>query len=151
MTDTRSGDLVVTLLGCRPLLVLRPVAGPGLLTFKLVGRCYFHGLDDTTPLLGPLPKDYQIHITHQAGGYGAKYRYKDAITGEITLDDPRLEDLSDTQWEHTSFQSSSSDEPVVIQGFRNKETGKLIDYDPRLEPEILRTKYNVKLQNFRLC
>jgi len=42
-----------------------------------------------------------------------------------------------------------SDPPSDYNFFRNKDTGELINYDPRLEPENLE-KRGVKLERFSL-
>ncbi len=49
-------------------------------------------------------------------------------------DDPRLP--PDDQWEEVKT-TRSQDDPVIFKSLRNKKTGEMVNFDPRLEPNRL--------------
>ncbi|KAJ8069679.1 hypothetical protein OCU04_000107 [Sclerotinia nivalis] len=134
---TQPGDIVSVFLGCDPPMVLRPRADGA---FELVGYCFVYGLNDATSLLGPLPSPWQVQLRrHQNSMFREVYRFFNPATGEVTASDPRLE--SDPVWERVEIESLGRDlgpdDPTICDFFRNKKTGIIINYDPRLLPEAL--------------
>jgi hypothetical protein len=79
------------------------------------------------------------------------YHFFNAETGEHTTEDPRLE--PHPEWERIDLEDLgrdlTGDDPEFCDFFRNKSTGELINYDPRLLPEALKAR-GVQLRNFTL-
>lgn len=65
--------------------------------------------------------------------------FLDLETGEETIEDPRLESLEGSNWERVDHEPTL-DDPEVFDYFRNKETGEVINSDPRLLPEALKAR-----------
>ena len=75
-------------------------------------------------------------------------RFLNTKTQEVNVEDPRLHSDDRGNWERTT-KLLDGDDPTNYDFFRNKETGDLINYDPRLEPERLEEK-GVKPEWFSL-
>ena len=75
-------------------------------------------------------------------------RFLNTETQEVSAEDPRLcgDDLDG--WERTT-KLLDGDYPINYDFFRHKDTGEVINYDLRLEPEKLE-KRGVKLEWFSL-
>ena len=58
-------------------------------------------------------------------------------TGETTAEDPRLGRLA--KWDRIE-RVVDWDDSMQYDFFKHKETGEVINYDPRLEPEALEAK-----------
>lgn len=135
---TIPGDIICVLLGCDQAVVLRPVADS---SYEIVGNCFVYGLHDATALLGPLPRPWQRHVTrHPQNAWRDIHRFINLETGELTYDDPRLDDLED--WVRIPVAEALgrellSDNPVLVSFFRNIRTGEIINSDPRLRPSDL--------------
>jgi hypothetical protein len=127
------GDHVVVLLGSSSPLVLRPQK-TGL---QLIGECFIDGLTDTTSFLGPLPHPWKV-----VGGWGRNERYRfhylNVETSESTLEDPRLTPFG-SDWERIDYEPDGND-PEFHDFFRHKITGKIMNSNPRLLPEMLLEK-----------
>lgn len=52
------------------------------------------------------------------------------------------------EWEEFE-RERNQDDPPIVRSFRNKETGDMVGFDPRMTPECLKQK-GVKLEVFRL-
>jgi hypothetical protein len=127
------GDMIVVLLGFDKPVILREAYSD---RFRVIGPCFVHGLDDANALLGPLPKPWKVQISD---GYVNRdqYRYFNEETGETTLEDPRLEPIND--WERINHEPEA-DEPETYDYFRNRETGFIMNSDPRMSPEALEAR-----------
>ncbi|KAI1144510.1 HET-domain-containing protein [Hypoxylon sp. FL0543] len=119
------GDVVCVILGCSTPLLLRPL-GNG--EFRLVGPCFVAGLANGEGLLGPLPENIRVVIAIDEDGK-EEIAFKDALSGEIFHEDPRLKSL-----------------PVDLTDFRQR-----LSEDPNsliyIEPKILR-EHGVDLEYF---
>lgn len=139
--DTRPGDVVAIFLGCSNPLVLRLEQG----RYSIVGESFVYGLDDAAKLLGPLPEPWQVIYKRLSRSRFLHYFFHPR-TGETTCEDPRLEPLQ--KWLRTD-REPDGDDPIHFDFFENRETGIVVNYDPRLEPEALE-KRGVQLENFVL-
>lgn len=138
------GDSICLLLGTYAPTVLRETP---LGTYQVVGECYVHGLSDAVGMLGPVPHGWQaIHKADTAGKMTPCFL--NLSNGTHTRDDPRLCPLPE-EWEQLPFERLD-DDPVVFHKFKKRETGELINYDPRLSPQLLESQ-GVKLVKFNLC
>jgi hypothetical protein len=142
--DTRLGDVLAVFLGCPNALLLRPTErSPG--HFSVVGECFVYGLHDAIPLLGPLPQPWR-GIAAWVHGDRRVIRFLNTKTKEKTMEDPRLE--PSPEWERIE-RELDRDDPTLYDFFRHKETGEIINYDPRLEPDKLEAE-GVELTWFSL-
>jgi len=145
-SDTRVGDIIAILLGCSTPLALRPSSRePD--HYTVVGECFVYGVQDGNMLLGPLPSPW-VGMAAWAEGDRRVLRFLNTDTQEVSIEDPRLSVDDLEGWERTA-KLVDGDDPTNYDFFRNKETGELINYDPRLEPEKLE-KRGVKLEWFSL-
>ncbi|RDL38024.1 uncharacterized protein BP5553_05457 [Venustampulla echinocandica] len=141
--SAKPGDWVCLLLGCDAAILLRQNATEN---FQVVGACGIHGLSDSASLLGPLPKPWKVEIVSYSSIL-PNYQFVNAVTGEVTLEDPRLEPLPE-EWER--FESPwTPDDPEFFQRFRNRTNGEEINSDPRIFPEALKAR-GVPLRTFQL-
>ncbi|KAK1573798.1 heterokaryon incompatibility protein [Colletotrichum navitas] len=139
--NTQLGDIVAVPLGCPNALILRPRGTDADAkdereksnTFSVIGECFVYGLEDAVSLLGPLPKPW---IGIAAWGIGDRrfLNFVNTETKERTAEDPRLLPLD--EWERFN-KSPTPDDPTLFDFFRHKSTGKVVNYDPRLEPQAL--------------
>jgi hypothetical protein len=142
--------MIVALLGCDSPMVLRKQPD-GL--FKIIGECFVYGLNDANALLGPLPKPWSVtincdfcgHLLTREGGKRT-FRFFNPDTEEHTYEDPRLPPLED--WSRINHTSEPA-VPEIHEFFQHKETGQIMDPDPRLLPEAL-TARGVQLETFSL-
>ena len=139
-----SGDTICLILGCKSPMVLRRSE---LGKFSVVGECYVHGLEDGASILGPLPSDYRLRIDKPSSGFESTYSFENLETGVVEQHDPRLGLLS-SEWEHCP-RERHQDDPHCFGCFRNKVSGEVINYDPRLSPDALRER-GVRLQDIDL-
>lgn len=105
-----------------------------------------HGLSDSVGILGPIPNGWKAIIKGDALGRQTQ-RFVRISDHEETLDDPRLP-LLPSNWERIMYERGP-DDPTVFERFRNLETDEIVNYDPRLVPEVLET-LGVELQPFEL-
>jgi len=105
-----------------------------------------YGLHDGIRLLGPLPRPWRVR-----GGPTKTdrptFRFFNAETDESTTEDPRLGPLA-ACWKRIE-RDLRGDDPIHCDFFRNTQTGEIINYDPRLEPEMLESR-GVELTTFSL-
>ena len=96
-------------------------------------------------LLGPLPKPWAPKREFDPVNQLWEQRFYDTEQREAVdaKNDPRLEPVPD-QWE-----CLENDAPFLFQKWKNKETGEIINSDPRLLPQAL-IERGVKLQTFAL-
>lgn len=121
--------------------ILRPASNG---TFKVIGHSYIHGIMHGEALLGPVPKPWTPRRRmNWRGGHEACFKH--TVTEEIVgmTEDPRLYVVSE-EWERLD-----NDDPHRIQKWKNKETGEIINSDPRLLPNAL-IERGVRLQTFTL-
>ncbi|KAK0654182.1 heterokaryon incompatibility protein-domain-containing protein [Cercophora samala] len=140
----RSGDTIAVLLGFDAPVVLRD-AGDG--KYHFVGESMVWGLHDATALLGPLPPGWSVQVMLDQNGHQNVYRYFNSNTNHTADDDPRLDPLP-SEWERVS-NDRTLDDPDYFDRFRNKTTGEVVNFDPRMSVEALRQR-GVALTTFAL-
>lgn len=143
------GDVICVVLGCDFPVLLRPSEDN---TWKFLSDCYVWDLEATQGLLGPLPSLWQAQLFYDPVTEHRSYtRYHNPETGELTVEDPRLEPL--VGWQRVSVEELgrdlTGDDPEVYDFFRNMEDGRIVNSDPRLEPEALKSR-GVNLETFVL-
>lgn len=99
----------------------------------MIGESFVYGLDDAIKLLGPLPEPWRV-ITRTASRASHLHYFFDPRTGDTTREDPRLGPLCN--WSRVDGESDG-DDPIHFDFFEYEDTGVVIDYDLRLEPEML--------------
>jgi hypothetical protein len=105
-----------------------------------------HGLSDAVGILGPLPDHWEAIIKPDASGI-SRQRFIHFGDNAETLDDPRLDALP-REWERGTYGRLAGD-PAIFETFKNRVTGEVVNYDPRLSLEALDAR-GIKLQAFRL-
>jgi len=114
-------------------------------SFYVVGESYIYGIMDGESLLGPLPPSWKVRV--ELNGSIMEPRYLDTERNIMVREDPRLENLP-AEWERIE-QQRTADDPIMFAPHRNKSTGEIINWDPRMSPENLRAR-GINLQTFRL-
>lgn len=114
-------------------MILRPLSQG----FKLVGPCLVHGMIDGEGILGDIPKQWKVQFYRDNMGY-AKMHFQNTETGELTLEDPRLDPLP-RGWQRQD-RDRTSDDPRWFACFENTDTGELMNSDPRMLPEALESR-----------
>lgn len=139
------GDCICVILGLHTPLVIRP-CGPG--AFYVVGWCYVHGIMDGEALLGPLDPAWTIEQEIVGHRYSPSYvAVADGMVLTRQKDDPRLPPLPQ-EWQRIDFEATA-DDPIVVDRFFNKNTGELINYDPRMTASSLIAR-GIELETIRL-
>ena len=139
------GDVVCVILGCMTPMILRRVTPQG--TFRVVGECYIYGIMDGESLLGQLPPHWKVRPQRETDNEITVPRYLNTDLNAMSRDDPRLGDLP-PEWVRIK-QRRTADDPILFAQHRNKLTGEIINFDPRMLPENLRAR-GVNLETFRL-
>ena len=111
--------------------------------WKIVGDCYVCGLEDGDGLLGRMQKPWTANWDIVRG----ESVFHNNDTGFQTPSDPRLGPIED--WEMVD-KERTGDDPICCVFFKHKETGEVISYDPRLDPEPLKAR-GVKLETFKVA
>ncbi|KAF5543892.1 heterokaryon incompatibility protein [Fusarium mexicanum] len=148
-TFAKPGDVICVVLGCDFPVLLRPCDNNN---WKFLSDCYVWDLEATQGLLGPLPSPWQAQLFYDPVAEHRSYtRYHNPEPGELTAEDPRLKPL--VGWQRVSLEELgrdlTGDDPEVYDFFRNIEDGRIVDSDPRLEPEALKSR-GVNLETFIL-
>ncbi|KAK5661140.1 hypothetical protein OQA88_11030 [Cercophora sp. LCS_1] len=139
------GDVVCVILGCDLPLLIRPVNETED-KFRVVGVCFVPGLMDGESLLGPLPGNWRLQMIFRGGFYSPTYT--DTSLAEIMqTEDPRLGSL-DPNWVAIP-RDRTQDDPYFFSSFRDENTGRVINSDPRLLPNALKQR-GVVLEDFVL-
>ncbi|KAI1768943.1 heterokaryon incompatibility protein-domain-containing protein [Hypoxylon sp. FL1150] len=143
---SQKGDIVVNVLGCDTPLLFRETPNSVDHDFEVVGGAFVPGTMHAELLLGPMPPDFSISYLSDRNGYATPW-YINSITGERQRDDPRLGRVPQG-WERLPMERTRED-PRNFVRFLNKETGEVVNWDPRLAPDVLVAR-GVKLEKFRL-
>jgi hypothetical protein len=143
------GDIICVIPGCNSPVVLHPLNDGN---FRLVGESFVYGLNDGQTLLGPLQYPWRVQILdHPDQDFRIEHRYYNKETRKTTISDPRLEDHP--EWERIPLgelgRTLTGDDPIILEFFKNKITGEIMDSDPRLLPEALQAR-GVELQWFTI-
>ena len=103
---------------------------------------------DAESLLGPLPDHWTTQNGRDSGG-GYFLQFYDPSTQQVTIEDPRLAAVPiPSEWEQLPA-VRTVDDPEFFCRFRNKDSGEIINADPRLLPENLKAQ-GVDLETFDL-
>jgi hypothetical protein len=103
--------------------------------FSVIGPCYIHGAMYGEGLLGPLPQNWHVEVfTGQLGQFGVEF--VNSSNSQRILHHPLLGPALD-DWEELST-NRTPDDPAIFARFRNRNTGEVINSDPRFLPEALR-------------
>jgi hypothetical protein len=97
-------------------------------------------------LLGQLPEPWKAQIHVDSSGIRKPY-YINTINGKSTDEGSWLGPLP-SEWERVPAVRTPED-PILLTRFRNKDTGELVNWDPRLLPEALEAR-SVKPRKFEL-
>ena len=126
-------------------MLIRPASSG---SFLVVGFCFIPGLMDGESLLGLLPEEWELQLAFQQGWYVPTYI--NTSSHESQSEDPRVQRLQyyAPQWEKIS-RKRTQDDPYFLQSFQHKQTGEVMNSDPRLLPANLK-QHNVQLESFRL-
>ncbi|KAI0811755.1 HET-domain-containing protein [Xylaria sp. FL0064] len=129
----QSGDEAFVILGCDSLMIVRPTPNG---EYKVVGNCYIYGAMDGEALLGEVPYPWRVEIISNKRGTWT-FGFQNDDLDEWREDDPRLDSIPlPAEWEPIEFEWTRSD-PNICRKFRNRDTGEIINSDPRLYPEAL--------------
>ncbi|KAI1769417.1 HET-domain-containing protein [Hypoxylon sp. FL1150] len=129
----QKGDVVSVVLGVDVPLLLRPTRSGH---YEVVGDCYVHGIMNAETLLGPLPPPWLCQTGRDAAGDFQPYYYHTA-DGHKSADDPRLEAIPlPPEWEPMAWRKTRTD-PEACRKLRSRETGEVVNADPRMFPEEL--------------
>ena len=139
------GDIISVFPGCETPILLRPQPNN---KFQVLGECLIFGLNDANAFLGPLPSPWAAHVFSDSTGLFTVLRFYNSETKTTCDDDPRLGPLPE-EWEAVDRGERTSEDPRIFRCFKNKLTGKIVNSDPRMEPEILRGR-GVELRTFTL-
>jgi hypothetical protein len=147
--DKGLGDVICVIPGCNSPVVLRETDDGN---FRLVGSSFVYGLNDAQALLGSLKHPWRVQIfDHPEQDFRIEHRYYNRETRELTVSDPRLEDHP--EWERVSLEDLGrpliGDDPIILEFFKNKKTGEIMNSDPKLLPEALEAR-GVDLQWFTI-
>lgn len=114
-------------------------------TFKVVGPVYLDGVMDGEAFLGQLPDPWRVQYNISSTSVSDKVLYKNLETGATVNTDPRLDEVPLPQeWEPLAWTRQNID-PRICCRFRNKLTGELANYDPRMTSEALQGRgVNIK-------
>ncbi|KAI1741583.1 heterokaryon incompatibility protein-domain-containing protein [Xylaria scruposa] len=144
-TCTAPGDLVCVFLGCHMPMIVRPArsGGDG---FKIIGPCQLPGIMDGEAILGDLPDPWKVEFYRDDMGVSV-HHFRNAETGRLTTEDPRLGPLPDG-WERVKRDRRVSD-PRWFDCFVNKVSGETLNADPRMRDGELKER-GIALKNFKI-
>ncbi|KAL6865857.1 hypothetical protein ACO1O0_001956 [Amphichorda felina] len=106
-------------------------------TYIVIGEGMVYGFHDATCILGSLPKPWIAQVFLDSTGVTSLYRFFNPEAGQLTDEDPRLEPLQG--WERLDA-DRTADDPEIFQKFRNLSTGEVINYDPRMSLDALKSR-----------
>ncbi|KAI0120886.1 HET-domain-containing protein [Hypoxylon sp. NC0597] len=131
----QQGDEVFIILGCDVPMLLRP-SSTG--EYEVIGDCYMHGIMDGEAILGPILHPWKVVLVLEDGD--DRIHYVNVEAGYESTGDPRLEQIPMLPgWEPIEWERTRAD-PYYCTKFRNRETGEVINSDPRLFPEALEAR-----------
>ncbi|OTA62266.1 HET-domain-containing protein [Hypoxylon sp. EC38] len=139
----QQGDKVFVILGCDVPMLLRPTTTG---EYKVIGDCYgmLHGIMYGEAILGPIPRPWKVVILREEDWRHRAHYWKvnidDESIEEKSTEDPRLEQIPiPPEWEPIEWERTRAD-PLNCKKFRNRDTGEVINSDPRLFPEALEAR-----------
>ncbi|KAL1852905.1 hypothetical protein Daus18300_011987 [Diaporthe australafricana] len=146
--EVQQGETLFVPLGCLAPIAIRP-AGNEENTFRVVGPVYLDGAMDGEAFLGQLPDHWCVQFDILKESASDKLFYKNLDTGAVVKTDPRMDKIPlPYEWEPVTWAREDID-PMICCRFRNKLTGELINYDPRMTSEALE-KRGVNIQEIVL-
>lgn len=91
---------------------------------------------------------WSARVFNDSTGLFTILRFYNSETKITQDEDPRLGPLPE-EWAAMGRKERTSEDPRIFAYFKNKQTGEIVNSDPRMEPEALRNK-GVKLKTFAL-
>jgi hypothetical protein len=88
------------------------------------------------------------HVFNDSTGLFTILRFYNSETNTTCDEDPRL-GLLPEEWEVVDCGERTSEDPRIFRCFKNKQTGEIVNSDPRMEPEAL-SRRGVELRTFAL-
>jgi hypothetical protein len=76
------------------------------------------------------------HVFNDSTGLFTVLHFYNSETKTTCDEDPRLGPLPE-EWEAVYRGERTSEDPRIFRCFRNKQTRKIVNSDPRMEPEVL--------------
>jgi hypothetical protein len=96
-SQARSGDKVVSIIGSKRLMLLRPERPHGE-NFRIVGLCYLNGFMDLEAILGPLPEGYSVRLVGPCDDpWDMRFLRNGDSDSKLSSQDPRLESIHE-EW-----------------------------------------------------
>lgn len=126
------GSVIVSMLGCKTPLVLKPVQPGKADEYILAGECYLDSAVAGQPLLGPLPEKYVNVTSYDAQEDMFVHSFLDRSTGIFQREEPRLV---------SKLEKGYRAEYVDHEALRNRESEAAL--------EVLQER-GVKLEEFRI-
>ncbi|KAK7926543.1 heterokaryon incompatibility protein-domain-containing protein [Apiospora marii] len=106
----------------------------------LVSHVYVSGLMNGEALLGELPDNWRLYYDYLYELSDEGIAFKDLETDSWVTRDPRLERIPlPNEWEPVAWTRKEID-PLICCRYRNKVTGELINYDPRMTGKALKER-----------
>ncbi|KAF2105425.1 heterokaryon incompatibility protein-domain-containing protein [Lophiotrema nucula] len=141
-STARPGDSIVVLLGCFTPMIIRS-QGNG--SYTVIGPCHLQGLMNGETLLQALPEPWTIQMYAEDRYFVPRFYNND--TKVLSADDPRLPPLPEN-WRKLSKERTAGD-PAHVSYFEHVSTGQVINSDPQLLRDALRSR-GVELKTFQL-
>jgi hypothetical protein len=92
---------------------------------KVVGACYVYGLEYGNAVFGDLPSDWQ-----KFSSTDGKWEYHDHITGEITHQDPRLDQYREIDKSRPLEKDGTGGQYAFLSAERLRKCGvRIVDFD----------------------
>lgn len=139
--EVMPGDIITALLGCDSVMILRPVDDG---RYQVIGEGLCRGFLNGEGFLGALPTPIEQLLYSTARGEYCVFRNRD--TKEFLFGDPRLDKVPLPE---DRKKEEYDDERKFFSIFVNEKTGERWSVDPRMTPEVLRTR-GVDLKVFEL-
>jgi len=114
--------------------------------YLVVGPCFVHGLMDGEGLLGPVPPPWKFQMAFPDDRWIPQFY--NTMTEELWTKDPRLPPLP-AEWEELSATSRTQSAGQISGAFINRRTGEILNTDPRLLPDALKSR-GVGVEQFYL-
>ncbi|KAK6827423.1 hypothetical protein PG987_010764 [Apiospora arundinis] len=133
VTNVKPGDSIFIPLGCRSPIAIRRVANEED-TFRVVGHVYVGGIMNGEVLLGQIPDPWRVMHDPFYEDWKEGIFYENSETGEVTHG--WIKYRSRRSGRAVAWVRRDID-PAICCQFKNKVTGELINYDPRMTSEAL--------------
>lgn len=103
---------------------------------------------DGEGVLGAISDPWKARMKMWEDSFLLRPHFFNTVTKALSTDDPRLPPLPAT-WEEQGLRERKQEDPFFFREFKDRETGDVINSDPRMFPEALRQR-GIQLESFRL-